>query len=70
MPSNTEDKHVVSFAVQALGPNHEVNNSNKTHITLGQDPNPEVIPLAPGKEIKAHGKLHYSQALHTATLSQ
>lgn len=41
-----------------LGPNPEVNKSNKTHITLGKDPNPEVIPLAPGKEIKAHGKLH------------
>lgn len=41
-----------------LGPDPELNKSNKTHITLGKEPNTEVIQLAPGKEIKAHGKLH------------
>lgn len=36
-----------------LGPNHEVNKSNRTHITPGKEPNPEVISLAPGREIKS-----------------
>ena len=41
-----------------LGPNHQVNKSSKTHITPGKEPNREVIPLAPGREIKACSKLH------------
>lgn len=59
------NKHVVPLSSplpqRHFGPHPEVNKSNKTHITPGKEPNPEVIPLAPGEEIKACGLLPTQQ---------